>query len=223
MFVGETGVMRVVDRACQLMKEGDVKAQGGIDLPTIQRYLNLWFSVSEDLFGGEVSSNAADYFASGLKGRYREDSFTDHVAIEGVHDMEVIREGKVVREEIPIRNAMNELLRDAYTDDCRRGVDRWNKKIAEHGIDFTLKLPSRHFHRAIGQYASVHFDPGGKQLTNAEWEAQKEEYLPSAADRAYVGSLMKPVTEPGQIANWIAPPPKGINGQPFEFEYVRLA
>ena len=37
MFVGETGVQRVVKRACELMKSqpgGDVRAQGGVDLPT---------------------------------------------------------------------------------------------------------------------------------------------------------------------------------------------
>ncbi len=32
---------------------------------------------------------------------------------------------------------------------------------------------------------------------------------------------MHPVTEPGKIANWIAPPATGIKGKPFEFEYVR--
>ncbi len=78
MFVGETGVQRVVKRACELMREhGDgrrARGTGGIDLPTIQKYLNLWYSLSLDLFGGEVSSNAADFFASGLKGRYKETS-----------------------------------------------------------------------------------------------------------------------------------------------------
>ena len=63
MFVGETGVQRIVKRTCELMKQdpnGDARAQGGIDLPTIQKYLNLWYSLSLDLFGGEISSNAAD-------------------------------------------------------------------------------------------------------------------------------------------------------------------
>src|SRR5512134_2761155 len=54
MFVGETGVQRVVKRACELMKKdpnGDVRAQVGIDLPTLQKYLNLWYTLSLDLFG----------------------------------------------------------------------------------------------------------------------------------------------------------------------------
>src|SRR5437773_8667677 len=66
MFVGETGVGRVVKRAAELMKQdpnGDVRRHGGLDLPTIQKYLNLWFTLSLDLFGGEISSNAADAYA----------------------------------------------------------------------------------------------------------------------------------------------------------------
>src|SRR5262249_55708594 len=90
MFVGETGVQRVVRRSAELMKAGlDPRANGAIDLPTIQRYLNLWFSLSLDLFGGEISSNAADYFAAGLKGRPKEQQHAEHLALSGVYTMEV--------------------------------------------------------------------------------------------------------------------------------------
>ena len=47
--------------------------------------------------------------------------------------------------------------------------------------------------------------------------------LPSDADKAYVTSLMKPVMEPGKMANWIGAPKHGIKGRPVEFEYVRRA
>ena len=47
---------------------------GVIDLQTIQRYLNFHYSVTLDLFGGDVSSNAASYYTTGLKGRYEEDA-----------------------------------------------------------------------------------------------------------------------------------------------------
>jgi benzoyl-CoA 2,3-dioxygenase component B len=33
---------------------------------------------------------------------------------------------------------------------------------------------------------------------------------------------MTQVIEPGKIANWIAPPARGVNDQPFEFEYVKF-
>src|SRR5919206_2879973 len=102
MFVGETGVLRVVDRTAQAMRESgkdhpdDVRALGVIDLPTVQRYLNLWYSLSLDLFGGEVSSNAAASFATGIKGRANEARYEDHRALEGAYALDVVKDGKVV-------------------------------------------------------------------------------------------------------------------------------
>ena len=223
MFVGETGVGRVVERTAQLMREhGDnVRKEGGVDLPTLQKYLNFWFSVSLDLFGGEKSSNAADYFAAGLKGRNREEDFADHLALEGTYPMELIENGKLVTENVPLRNAMNEILRDAYVEDCNRGVQRWNKTLEKYEIAARLALPHRRFNRAIGAYAGAHFDLTGGMVSEEEWNRRQGEWLPTAADREYVQSLMHPVTELGKIAHWVAPPPRGVNAQPFEFEYVR--
>ncbi len=226
MFVGETGIRRIVQRTVELMKENpgkDVRELGGIDLPTLQRYVNFWYSISLDLFGGEISSNAADFFAAGLKGRANEKRHDDHLALEGAYTMTVPREGgSLVQEDVPLRNAMNEVLRDAYVEDNQRGVDMWNKTLSEAGINATLTLPSRRFHRNIGIYAGHHFDPEGNSISAEEFARRRDGWLPSESDQAYVASLMKPVYEPGKIANWIAPPPKGINGQPLDFEYVRL-
>jgi benzoyl-CoA 2,3-dioxygenase component B len=188
----------------------------------VQRYLNLWFALSLDLFGGEVSSNAASFFADGLKGRYREDSYDDHLALEGSYAMPTPKQGKLVAEEVPLRNAMNELLRDAYVEDCQRGVDRWNKRLAEAGVEPRLELPSKRFYRHIGLYADLPFAPGGELLESDAWQRRRDEWLPSAKDRELVASLQQPVTEPGKIAGWLAPPARGIKGLPFEYEYVRL-
>jgi benzoyl-CoA 2,3-dioxygenase component B len=199
-----------------------VRALGLIDLPTMQKYLNLWYSLSLDLFGGEISSNAATYFATGMKGRAKEDQYDDHKALEGSYKMNVPKDGKMTDEEVPLRNAMNEVLRDAYVEDCQRGVDKWNRTIAAHGIDFTLTLPSRRFHRHIGIYANVSTDVLGNVISKDAFEAKKDGWLPSAADKAYVQSLMtKPVYDPKQMANWIAAPKQGIKGRPVDFEYVR--
>ena len=224
MFVGETGVGRTIERACQLMvehKSDDVRAHGGIDLETIQRYLNMWFSVSIDLFGSEVSSNAAHYFGAGLKGRDKEAAFVDHVALESDYGVMQKTNGHWEQTAVPMRNAMNEVLRDQYISDCDRVLKRWNRTIENHGIGFRMQLPDKRFHRSIGLYADHHFDPSGRTITEEQWEAQKWEYLPSRADRDYVRSLMGPVLEPGKIANWIARPRRGINGKPFNYEYVR--
>lgn len=225
MFVGETGVGRVIERSCQLTKEdpnGDARALGGIDLPTIQKYLNLWYTLSLDLFGGDVSSNAADAFAASIKGRHRESHYEDHVCLDEVYPVEVVENGKIATRDVPMRTAMNQILRTEYVKDCQRGVDRWNKVVAKHGIDFQFRLPSQRFHRAIGAFAGVHADMDGDLISAETWEQRKGEWLPSDEDEVYVKSLMRGVTEPGKIAGWIAPPARGINGQPFEFEYVRL-
>ncbi|MBM3820313.1 MAG: benzoyl-CoA 2,3-epoxidase subunit BoxB [Acidimicrobiia bacterium] len=219
LFVGDTGLSRIVDRTCQLMKQSgfseDVRTLGGIDLPMIQRHVNFWFSLSLDLHGGEISSNAANYFINGLKGRAEEQKHADdHVLAEDVY--------MLGSQEVPMRNALNEVLRDWYQQDCLHGVERWNKKIAGHGIDFRFVLPDRKFHRHIGVYAGQHFDPSGHALSAEEWERRRDEWLPSAADTAYLKSLQAaPVFEPGRFANYIAPPLRGINQKPINFEYVR--
>lgn len=224
LFVGETGVQRIVKRACELMKlspSGDARALGGIDLPTLQKYINFWFSVCLDLFGGEVSSNAADAFAAGLKGRFKEEKYSEHKLIDSTFAMDVFENGKVVHKDIAMRNALNEVLRTEYIKDCQRGVDRWNKTIAEEGIQFELTLPSHKFRRSIGIWAGLHFSPKGEMLSAAQWEAQKYDWIPTEDDETYIKSLMVAVYEPGKMANWIAAPTRGINGQAQEFEYVR--
>ena len=225
MFVGESGIQRVCKRSCELMKQdpnGDPRALGGIDLPTIQKYMNFWFTVSLDLFGGEISSNAADAFASGLKGRHKEDRYEDHKVLEGTFPMDVLEDGKLTRRDVPMRTALNEVLRTEYIKDCQRGVDRWNKTITEEGLDYEIRLPSSRFHRQIGLYADHCFAPDGTPMDRAAWDARRAEWLPSESDEIYVKSLMKPVFEPGKMASWIAPPAKGINGLPEAFEYVKL-
>ena len=225
MFVGETGVERVIRRTCEVMQahpDEDPRKHGALDLATIQKYLNLWFTLSLDLFGGEISTNAADFFASGLKGRHQEEKYEDHRAVDGHYDMKVVKDGRVVNEQVPLRNAMNEVLRDAYVEDDDRGVKKWNKVMEQAGIDFRFRLPDRKFHRHIGIYSGHRFDPDGNLLTAEEWEKKKGRWIPDERDREFVQSLMHPVYEPGKIANWIAPPRVGINKHPFAWEYVRL-
>jgi benzoyl-CoA 2,3-epoxidase subunit B len=224
MFVGDTGVGRVVKRACELMKgdrNEDARAQGGIDLQTIQKYINFWYSSSLDLFGGEISSNAADYFASGLKGRAKEEKYPDHVALTGIYELEVLEEGRLIKKQVPMRNAMNEIVRDAYVDENQKGVDRWNRIIKEAGLDFTLRLPDRRFNRKMGIYGGHYFDPEGRAISDEEFNRKRFDWLPSEKDRAHVKSLMLPVLERGKMANWIAAPASGINGKPLDFEYIR--
>jgi benzoyl-CoA 2,3-epoxidase subunit B len=228
MFVGATGIARVIRRSLEVMRERGtddptaVRNAGAVDLPTLQRYINHWFSSSLDLFGAEVSSNAASYFATGIKGRPDERRFADHLARDETLAIEVpVGERGVGTQEVPLRNAMNEVARRAYIHECANAVERWNRLIATAGAAFRLRLPSPRFHRAIGAWADVRTDPDGR-VGLAASPALPDEWLPSAADRAFVGSLMQRVVEPGRMAGWIAPPERGINDLPVDYDYVRL-
>ncbi len=227
LFVGETGIDRVVQRSAELTRHdpnGEASRHGGIDLPVIQRYLNLWFSSCLDLFGGEVSANAATYFAAGLKGRAHEDKFPDHVELDDVRVLEAVDGDHLVTREVAARLAINEDVRDAYIRDCQRALARWNRTIRNAGVTFELTLPHRRFHRRIGEYAGYVFTPHGEPCTANEWARRESEWLPTPADRAAVRALQrKPVTAPGEFASWIAPPLRGIDGKSLDFEYVRFA
>jgi len=224
MFVGQTGVARVIERTCQVMKDHpgkDVREYGAIPLETIQRYINFWSASSTDLFGAEVSSNSANFFGAGLKGRANEDRWTDHRAMDETYAMERFVDGKLVKEDVALRNAMNEVLRDEYVKDNEKGIEYWNRVCERTGVGFRFSLPHRRFHRKIGEYAAGHFDLQGKPIDEATWNARIAEWLPSAEEKAYVKSLMIPCVEQGKFASWIAPPAKGVDGKPVDFEYVK--
>ena len=229
MFVGESGVARVIQRTCEVMKQlgtddpAKVRAAGAIDLPTIQRYLNFHYSVTIDLFGADQSSNAATFYTAGLKGRFEETKRDDDHVLKGrTYTILDVRDGRLVEREVPMLNALNEVLRDDFIRDSVAGVGRWNRVIEKAGLPFRLEVPHKAFHRKIGTLAQVHATPDGRVVSEAEWNANADRWLPSAADRAFVASLMVPVREPGRFASWIAPPAVGINRQPLEFEYVRF-
>ena len=63
----------------------------------------------------------------------------------------------------------------------------------------------------------------GKLLPKEEYERRLVEWVPSPEDKAFVKSLMQKVVEPGKMAAWIAPPDRGINNLPIDYEYVHLS
>jgi benzoyl-CoA 2,3-dioxygenase component B len=229
MFVGEAGVSRVLQRTCEAMKElrtddpAKLRAAGVIDLPTLQRYLNFHYSVTLDLFGADESSNAATFYATGIKGRFDEAKHDDDHRLRGdTYEILDVRDGKLVSRRVPMLNALNEVLRDDFVRDSVGGIERWNKRIDKAGVEHRLTLPHKAFNRRIGTLANVSVSPEGEVLTREEWAARSAGWLPSDADRAFVASLMRPVVEPGKFAGWIAPPAIGIDRHPLDFEYVRF-
>jgi len=227
--VGESGVSRVIQRTCEVMRErdihdpADVRAAGVIDLETIQRYLNFHYSVTIDLFGADQSSNAATFYSAGLKGRFEEGKRADDHVLKGdVYRILEVQDGKLGEREVPMLNALNEVLRDDYIKDSVGGVARWNKVIEKAGIPFRLTVPHKAFNRKIGSLANLHVSPTGDVIGEADWLARRDTWLATDEDRKFVASLMGRVVEPGKYANWIAPPAIGINRQPADFEYVRF-
>lgn len=226
MFVGTTGVQRTVERTAELMAAHgttDIFAHGGIPLNVIQKYLNFQYSVSMDLFGSEQSTNAAAYYTGGLKGRWQETRRKDdHLLKDAPYAVRVVRDGRIVEEEVSYLTALNLDLRDEYVADCENGVRRWNQALEEAGIEERLYLPHEGFHRQVGNFAGHFVSPSGEVLTEQQWNDRVDEWLPTDADRAQVEALMVPHYEPGDFAGWIAPPQTGINDQPVEFDYVHL-
>ena len=229
MFVGESGIARILQRTAEVMAQhgveepADARRYGVIDLPTLQRYLNHHYSVTLDLFGADVSSNAATFFSTGLKGRFDEAKIADDHVLEGTtYPVLAVADGRLVEREVSALSALNERLRDRYIKDTVGGVGRWNRVLQRHGVEAQIVLPHKAFNRQIGSYAGSRIALDGRLISEDEWKAREREWLPTEADRAYVASLMKRVVEQGRFASWIAPPAAGINKQPIDFEYVHL-
>ena len=232
MMVGTTGVDRVVERTAQVMVENDtdeVGALGAIPLPVIQKYLNFHYSVSLDLFGGETSTNVANYYTAGLKGRWlegrRKDDHKladDSIMVDAIDDAGDGRPA-ISQLEVSALVGLNTDLRREYIADCQGGVNRWNKILAAAGLPHRVTLPHIAFNRRVGAFAGIEASPDGALLSADEWAEQQGHWLPTDVDKTYVRSLMQPVHERGKIAAWIAPPRNGINGKPFDYDYVHLA
>jgi benzoyl-CoA 2,3-dioxygenase component B len=171
-----------------------------------------------------VSTNAANAFNAGIKGRYQETKIDDDHKLENsTYPVLKMVDGEIQRVDEPALTAINMRLRDDYTADCQRGIDRWNKLIERTGVEYRLELPHVAFHRHIGEFKNIHASPDGQMLDEPTWSRGKDKWLPSSDDGEFIKSLMKSVTEPGKFASWIAPPRVGIDNKPGDFEYVKIA
>ena len=232
MFVGGSGVRRTVKRTCDAMKKAGIedpydiatiRSLNVIDLPTMQKKVNLHYALSLDLFGSEISTNAANAYSASLKGRYREHRLQDdHRLLDATYPVLKLVDNVAELVDEPALTALNMRLRDDYTDDALAGIRRWNREIASAGIDFEIKLPHVMFNRAIGQFATIKATPEGEIVSAAEWATRQSHWLPSPADGDFIASLMEQVVEPGHYAGWIAPPREGIDSKPTNYEYVRI-
>jgi len=202
----------------------EVAALGAVPLDVIQKYLNFHYSVSLDLFGGETSTNVANYYTAGLKGRWSEERRKDdHRLTDDAMLVDALTDGEIGQTEVAALVGLNTDLRRAYISDCQNGINRWNSILDGAGLPHRLALPHIAFNRKVGAFAAIEATPDGERLSADEWDRRMGAWLPTDVDKAHVHSLMQPVYERGKIAAWIAPPRQGINGQPFDYDYVHLA
>jgi len=234
LFVGETGVGRTIEATCAAINEAGitdpcdvarVRTLGVIDLPLIQRKADFHMSVTRDLVGGEISSNGAEAFSAGLKGRFNEAGLVgdDHQLQDPFYPVTRVVDGRLVAEQVPALRAINRRLLDACIADCQGGIDRWNKVIEKAGIDFRLSQPHEGFNRRIGESRGHRISPDGRLIDEDAWNAGRGGWLPNDADMAFIDSLMKPCLEPDRYARWTAPPRAGIKRQAGDFESVKIA
>ena len=194
MFVGETGVQRTIEATCAAMVKAGIKDPneveavrklGVVDLPLLQRKANFHASVTRDLFGSEISSNAAEVFGAGIKGRFNEANLKndDHVLQDATYPVTRVVDGKLVVEDAPALRALNSRLLDDFIVDCQGGIDRWNKSVEKAGIDFKFVQPHKGFNRRIGELGGKRISPTGEVLT--EDRVEREERRLAAQRRGH--------------------------------------
>src|SRR6201999_3228778 len=136
--------------------------------------------------------NAANTFTAGITRRFQETKIDDDHRLENA-TYPVL---KFVDDAIKLRSeqaltGINMRLRDDYTADCQRGLDRWNKIIDRTGVAFKFVLPHVGFHRQIGEFKDVKVSPAGELIDDDAWNRGKSQWLPSSDDGDFIASLMR--------------------------------
>lgn len=151
-----------------------VKA-GVVPLPVVQKYINKWIPVSNDLFGVDQSSSAHWFYVWGLKGRY--DEAQNQQAADLGH--------------------MNEHNRNLYYAECLKLIEQINKHVPAGQTP--LYVPNPKFNRHIGEFANQPFSVTGELLSPEKYAEHTREMLPQEEDLKLISDIQS--TEP----KWIAP------------------
>ncbi len=98
----------------------------------------------------------------------------DHQLKNATYPVLKLVDGVIKRVDEPALTALNMRLRDDYTQDCVKGMLRWNKIISTAGYQYKLTLPNVAFHRQIGEFRDIHATPEGVLIDDATWNAAQE-------------------------------------------------
>ncbi len=219
MFVGETGVQRTIEATCAAMVKAGIKDPneveavrrlGVVDLPLLQRKLNFHASVTRDLFGAEISSNAAEVFGAGIKGRFNEANLKgdDHVLQDATYPVTRVVDGKLVAEDAPALRALNARLLDDFIVDCQGGIDRWNKSVEKAGIDFKFVQPHKGFNRRIGEFGGKRISPAGEAPLRRSVEREERRLAAERGRHGLHRLADEAVPRAGQICELDRPAPR---------------
>ncbi len=232
MFVGETGVQRIIQRTCEAMREAGIDdpyrhrtgARAGGDRPadhpaeSQSAFLADAGSVrlgDQHQRGQCVQCGFEGPLSRGQAGR-RPPIAGRHLsgaAAEGWCDRARGRAGAVVAEHAAARR-----FRRRYRGGDRSlepGAGTCGHRIPYPTAACRVQPPDRRVRCGACGYR-------GTLLATDAWAARADSMLPTAEDYRFVSSLMKPVQERGAYAGWIAPPRTGIDNKPGDFEYVKI-
>ena len=173
-----------------------------IDLPTIQRYLNFHFTRDDGPVRRRRVVERRDVLRDGPQGPLRRDEDRRRPRARRRDAIRCSRcaTARLVTIEAPALNALNEKLRDDYIRDAAAGVERWNRILEKQGVPFAPRGAAQGVQPPIGPLAAARIDPDGTRgVGGASGTPSVDQWLPSAADRAFVASLMGRVDRAGHV------------------------
>lgn len=206
---GSIGLERVLCKTIEAtLREGhhDIFRVGAIPLPVIQKYFNFWVPKIYDLFGNDLSQRSYDVLRAGIR--------APRGFVEGEEDpvtVDALVDGGIETTTVAAERATNAIMRRQLIAEVQRVFDRWNASLRAVGLRHQFVLPHERFDRNQGACAGLPFDLDG-QLLSGDTDAKLAAYLPTAADRANLRSLMQRELAPGRFASWIAPPGARVGG-----------
>ena len=213
MFVGTTGIDRVVERTAQLMVEHDTDdvararrhpARRHPEVPELPLLASRWTCSAR-----ETSTNVANYFTAGLKGRWTEERRTDdHLLTDDVdHGRRDRATARSARPRCRRSSGSTPTCAASTSPTARTASTGGTGSSRSAGLPQRLRLPHVAFNRQ-GRRVRRHRGHARRASGSSaeEWARRRGQWLPTDVDKTHVRSLMRPVYERGKIAAWIAPP-----------------
>ena len=125
-----------------------------------------------DLFGADVSSNAATFYSTGLKGRFDETKIDDdHLLAGATYPVLEVRDGRLAA----VAGAGAERAEREAARRLRQGCGRRHRALEqdhrEERHPVPAQAPHKAFNRRIGPLSAVRVDPDGNVVAGGRLDA----------------------------------------------------